>query len=459
MNEKQMKQSYERIQLPPGAEERIQQRIEAALEKPMSRERVILKPRRSLQRWVPAVAAMLAIVLLSFAGLSLLRERGTNSPAAAQDGSIRQAEKVYYPGDAYYLEKYASVLDHYRTALAEEADEAECEALDVSPLCRDFYGDNPLQRLGYCLADLNGDGVPELLIGCTEAETSYGNVILDLYKWLGPEGPRKVAQSSEGQYCYDCGNGLLRLETHWTGDPNSVTSWTLYDLSAFKVLVGELTITSGNKEASLRSPAQPPENGHLVSAELVESKLSPEEADAWLERYCSTSVAHSYTPFDPSAWPAEPTATPEPVPNMTGLTDEEYESIRQTLISISRMDEPFFLTDYTARQPDGVVLLLEQIGQVAETCGITEEQIRGLFYGRSKLDGASAEAYAALMAKLYRINQAAFLSAWHETGEPVVLMHEVTGTTDPLESYRILKYAWAEWSRRPELQNDSTSQD
>lgn len=456
MNEKQIKQSYDAIQLPPGAEERLQERIDAALDKPMAETRIVLRPRKAAWRTVFAAAAAMALLLLGVAGFSRLH---TTQEAQVVPSRGTEQETALTPGEMkYYLSKYEPILDSYRTALAEEPDEEECKELGVSPLCRDFFGKSPLHRIGYCLADLNGDGVPELLIGCTEQEPAYGDAVLDLYT-LVLYTPQKFAESRENQYCYDCGGGLLRMESHVVGNKTSMASWVLYDLTVFpKRLVAELSVSPDWDAPHYLIPAEDEETGSVKIGELVEVPMSREEADAWLERYCSSNVKHSYKPFDEADRSEQPTATPETVSNTTSLRDEDYARVLRTLSVIGQKDEPYALADYAAPQSDGVAILLEQIGEVAERRGITEAQIRGLFYGRSNLDDLSAKAYATLLGKLHQSYPISFIRAWHDTGEPLVLLYEVTGTTNAEESYLFLMTEWMEYNLRSQSENNSTGE-
>ena len=437
MKENTITKAYDEIEIPAGMERRVQEKLESSLGAPLREKRIVVRRRSSL--WKPLLAAAAAVLLL-FVGFSAIRmSQATRAQPVAQVPAARivdytKANQQYYPGDGYYLEKYADVLDKYRTTLAEEADEAECEALGVSPLCRDYYGKDAFRRLGYCLDDLNNDGVPELLIGCIDPDPAHEDVILDLYKWYGDGiGTRKVEESTAEKRCYDCGEGLLRVERRWRSQAYGMTSWAVYDLTAFKALVGEFSISSVSNHTSLLAPVQPPENGILSSSEFMEKELTVEEAEDWMERYCSVTVRHSYTPFASEEDPIAPTATPE-ADQLKGMLDEEYRSLLLILSELSGKEEVFALSDYAGGSPDSVVHLLEQIRLLALDRGLTPSQLRGLLFGRLDLDGAAAEAYAALMGELYKLDRNSFLTAWHEAGEPAELMQEVTGILDPAES-------------------------
>ena len=124
------------------------------------------------------------------------------------------------------------------------------------------------------------------------------------------------------------------------------------------------------------------------------------------------------------------------------LTEAEERAAAQLLRELALKTDPFALSEYASGSPDGVVVLLEQLGTYVEGNGCSLEELRGLLYGRENLDAASAEAYAAFLGRLYRLSPKDFLWAWHEAGEPLELMYGVTGGFDPEETARWLKSEW-----------------
>ncbi len=102
--ENQIKQSLERIQLPPGAEARLQERIDAALDRPMREKRVILKPKKKLWRPALAFAAVLALFLLGFYSLKQLRgaETAPIDPVKQPDEIVLQEPEDELPKSLSY---------------------------------------------------------------------------------------------------------------------------------------------------------------------------------------------------------------------------------------------------------------------------------------------------------------------------------------------------------------------
>ena len=175
-------------------------------------------------------------------------------------------------------------------------------------------------------------------------------------------------------------------------------------------------------------PAPVEGRGSAYSTRLGEA-IPSREAQAWIEQH-QHYVWPAFTALEEVTIPAP---TPEPdVP--AGMTEQQYQELLSVLNLIEKREEAFALVRYTGLDTDGVVRLLEQIRLLALDRGLTPSQYRGVLLGNQQLDGASAEAYAALMGELYKLDPNAFLSAWHEAGEPADLMQEVTGILDPAES-------------------------
>lgn len=84
---------------------------------------------------------------------------------------------------------YSEILDAYAQAAAEWWNGATLAENGMNYVAADIFGDNSRENLGYLISDLDGDGVPELIIGATEAVTDefYGRLMLELYT-LGSDG-------------------------------------------------------------------------------------------------------------------------------------------------------------------------------------------------------------------------------------------------------------------------------
>jgi hypothetical protein len=81
------------------------------------------------------------------------------------------------------------------------------ELVDLSaPKMADYYGDAPLDNIGFVLMDVNGDGVDEVVIGTTASAEEGGTVIFCIYS--DPENPYvNVSGIEERTYYLHPGEG------------------------------------------------------------------------------------------------------------------------------------------------------------------------------------------------------------------------------------------------------------
>ena len=74
---------------------------------------------------------------------------------------------------------YAKIIDRYKKALSGDSNES-ISSMGLNSSIYDVLGlDN--SKFGYKLADLNDDGVKELIIGTDTKASSYKGMIFDLY--------------------------------------------------------------------------------------------------------------------------------------------------------------------------------------------------------------------------------------------------------------------------------------
>ena len=64
----------------------------------------------------------------------------------------------------------------------------------------EYYGDAPLDNIGFVLMDLNGDKVDELVIGAVAQAEQQGNEIFCIYS--DPQNPSYVINGVEGKLYY-----------------------------------------------------------------------------------------------------------------------------------------------------------------------------------------------------------------------------------------------------------------
>ena len=138
----------------------------------------------------------IALLVLSIIMVFSLAACGTSSPAAPespapaveatspapQENTPEPEEAVPAPEETPTVEQaYAVVIGEYYTALEQRRNGAELMEAGLNYMAADCYGDAPLENLGYAIADIDGDGVQELLIGTIKADEFYEKMVFSLY--------------------------------------------------------------------------------------------------------------------------------------------------------------------------------------------------------------------------------------------------------------------------------------
>ena len=139
-----------------------------------------------------------------------------------------------------YGAAYSSVLTAYRDALAANAGEGYLIGAGLSILCI-YAGEDKPACVGYCFADLDGDGMNELLIGQISGDEFTDKVIFDAYT-LVDGAPVQLFQSRERARYYLCGDNTVALEGSSGADSA--------DSELYAISGGALTAISGTPDSA-----------------------------------------------------------------------------------------------------------------------------------------------------------------------------------------------------------------
>ena len=96
---------------------------------------------------------------------------------------------------------YESILKQYRTALEENWNGQQLVDAGMNFMIRNVTPD----AVGYAVDDLDGDGVPELVIGTISGDEFYGKLIFELYTLDDHDDPVQVFSSIERNRYYYAG--------------------------------------------------------------------------------------------------------------------------------------------------------------------------------------------------------------------------------------------------------------
>ena len=169
-----------------------------------------------------AVILLTVILVFSLAACGAAAPAATESPAPAptestapvtEESTPAPEEPVPAPEDTPTVEQaYAVVIGEYYTALEQRWNGAELMEDGLNYMAADCYGDAPLENLGYAIADIDGDGVQELLIGTIKADEFYEKMVFSLYT-LDENGVNKLVfdGTERNRYYYAGENRFANL--------------------------------------------------------------------------------------------------------------------------------------------------------------------------------------------------------------------------------------------------------
>ncbi len=122
-----------------------------------------------MKKKIMIIAAVIFMLTLALCSCNSANEntayQSTKGEAlkTAEDTNTDKSENTVYS-----TEIYTSTLDKLYKAISEQDyDMTSEDGTDVIASVAETVGDNPLEKIGYLVQDVSGDGIPELLIGCT----------------------------------------------------------------------------------------------------------------------------------------------------------------------------------------------------------------------------------------------------------------------------------------------------
>lgn len=131
-------------------------------------------------------------------------------------------------------EAYDYIVNKYVTALSENWTSSQCEEHDISPYI--FKNTTIFDGLGWCLLDVDENGVEELVI-------SDGVSLFDLYTILPTDGgAAHVVMSNGGETWQLCENGVLQMHGLYSG----TNAWRYYTLSDIDLKQRDMVFYEGS---------------------------------------------------------------------------------------------------------------------------------------------------------------------------------------------------------------------
>ena len=200
--------------------------------------------------------------VLAFLCLLLSVCVGCGSPAKTETDPVDVNQP---PSKPIYVEPktYEEALDAFYDEIAfpNRKDSDYAVRVDVPEpyvvrFARDKTPEERLSKVGYCIADVSGDGIPELIIGESRRTENWGTEILSLYTMVDGEavivrnGISKIVGKEKSRY-YLLDEGLLYHEGALGGGHSFDNIEQLSkDGTSVKILEGFSTSSTGTGQSS-----------------------------------------------------------------------------------------------------------------------------------------------------------------------------------------------------------------
>lgn len=158
------------------------------------------------------------------------RENGT-APSDGLAGDASQAGETNGAADvtdatdaADAREPYDAILEQYYVILAEGWNTEKIREVGLNSVVMDICPAEPLAQTGYCIADVDGDGTPELAIGSIAEDEFFGNMVFSLYT-LDANGVPQLLLDYTGRrlYYYAGENRFVCLDSDENGERIATT--------------------------------------------------------------------------------------------------------------------------------------------------------------------------------------------------------------------------------------------
>lgn len=180
---------------------------------------------------------------------------------------------------------YRDILSRYRTAAGAMWDMEQLSNAGLNYMAAYAYGSDPLNRIGYCRMDYDGDGIEELLIGCCTGDSYTDQIVLEMYT-IADGQPRQVFSSGERDRYYICSDRIIAND----GSSSAYeSSSSYYDFTG-----GELKFREGvefNMTADKNAP------WFYVAADGTKSGMEESAALAITEAAQAKYISLAYTPL------------------------------------------------------------------------------------------------------------------------------------------------------------------
>ena len=180
-----------------------------------------------MKKAISLVIIVSVLLTLSACSLRTVTESvmPTPTPAAETPAPTQEPtpEPTPEPTQEPVSSPYKAILDSYYLALSENWGPGAMSENGINYMLSMYGGSDPLAATGYCITDLDGDGLDELIIGSIGGDEFVTNMIYDLYTLVDGEAVLQISATERNRY-YMCDNGFFINE----GSSSAAHSETVY---------------------------------------------------------------------------------------------------------------------------------------------------------------------------------------------------------------------------------------
>ena len=182
------------------------------------------------------------------------------------------------------IDYYREILDKWQTGISERWDMQTLEENGLNYMAAYCYSDSSLERFGYLLHDIDGNGIQELLIGTMTGDEYQDKIILELYT-VKDNAPVQIFSSGERDRYYFCSDDTIANE----GSSSAFESCYNY----YSYIDGELQLNGSVIFDMAANKDQP--YFFVMGDERI--NIDSDTATAKVEEYQALYIIPEYTPF------------------------------------------------------------------------------------------------------------------------------------------------------------------
>ena len=152
--------------------------------------------------WILAGAVFIGIISAGLGICDVLNTKRVANIVAAEQAQLYGENWDAPPAMEGIPENCVELMNQYYAIIKNEWPAEELNVVN-SVAMADYYGDAPLDNIGFCFKDLNGDGINELIIGTAAPTAEGGTAFFCIYYGAGDLSYTLDSEAGETYYLHD----------------------------------------------------------------------------------------------------------------------------------------------------------------------------------------------------------------------------------------------------------------